>query len=108
MPDRCQRQPVNAACRTEENTAGRVLPDLQVLRPVMRAQECSSRAASAPQAAAAAAAGGEAPRATSALLAAMSDAVAAGEAFASADCGRAAVRAAAVAVELGARVQGRS
>ncbi len=86
---------MNAACRTEENTAGRVLPDLQVLRPVMRAQECSSRAASA-------------PRATSALLAAMSDAVAAGEAFASADCGRAAVRAAAVAVELGARVQGRS
>jgi len=60
----------------------------------------------APQAAAAA--GGEAPRATSALLAAMSDAVAAGEAFAGADCGRAAVRAAVVAVELGARVQGRS
>lgn len=56
-------------------------------------------------AAAAAAAGGDAPRNTPALLAAMSDAVAASEAFAGADCGAAAARAAAVAVELGQQVQ---
>lgn len=44
-------------------------------------------------------------RGSPALLAAMSDAVAAGEAFAGADCGASAVRAAAVAVALGRRVQ---
>lgn len=56
-------------------------------------------------AAASATTSGEGARSTPALLAAMSDAVAAGKAFASADCGAAAAHAARVAVELGRRVQ---
>ncbi|KAK9827328.1 hypothetical protein WJX81_005997 [Elliptochloris bilobata] len=65
----------------------------------------SAEAVATAAAASAAAGGGVAPRNTPALLAAMSDAVAAGEAFAGADCGAAAARAAAVAVELARRVQ---
>ena len=87
----CMRMPSPGAC---------------VTRPAALMPACSWRQAVASAAAAAAAApGGDAPRNTPALLAAMSDAVAASEAFAGADCGAAAVRAAAVAVQLGQHVQ---